>query len=49
MSDEKYLQDLIEVFLEVCIHGVLYYRELYPRILFEQRQLSKLFVCNSGR
>lgn len=39
---------MMEMFLEVCIHGALYYREIYPRTLFEQRQLGKLFGCQAS-
>ena len=39
---------MMETFFEICIHGSLYYREIYPRTLFEQRQLGKLFGCKAN-
>eukprot|EP01035_Chromulina_nebulosa_P000460 gene460-646_t len=39
---------MMETFLEICIHGSLYYREIYPRTLFEQRQFGKLFGCKAN-
>jgi len=34
---------LVDIFIEVCTHAALYYREIYPRILFEQRHIGKMF------
>lgn len=48
MVERLALTEMIESFMEICAHSVLYYREIYPRVLFEQRQLGKPFTeCKS--